>query len=174
VFLDGPLSKEEAVLRLTEAMLPQVKDIIGRKALFDRVAEVEKLNQVLESGFYIPHAKFPELHNFFAVLGVFPEGFTDPATGPDKTYHVQVDAVPDQALLDRLVAGSDCEGEWLAARSATVLRSGGRLVAGDDASAVGLFAPGRLPAQPVPAAGSATDRWLHAVILAVTAPWQAA
>jgi len=81
VFLDGPLSKEEAVLRLTEAMLPQVKDIIGRKALFDRVAEVEKLNQVLESGFYIPHAKFPELHNFFAVLGVFPEGFTDPATG---------------------------------------------------------------------------------------------
>ena len=51
---------------------------------------------------------------------------TDPATGPDKTYHVQVDAVPDQALLDRLVAGSDCDGEWLAARSATVLRSGGR------------------------------------------------
>lgn len=81
VFLDGPLSKEEAVLRLTEAMLPQVKDIIGRKALFDRVAEVEKLNQVLESGFYIPHAKFPELHNFFAVLGIFPEGFLDPATG---------------------------------------------------------------------------------------------
>lgn len=57
--------------------------------------------------------------------------------------------------------------------------NGGRLVAGDDASAVGLFAPGRLPAQPVPAqpvpaAGSATDRWLHAVILAVTAPWLAA
>lgn len=81
VFLDGPLSKEEAVRRLTEAMLPQVKDIIGRQALFDRVAQVEKLNQVLESGFYIPHAKFPELHNFFAVLGVMPEGFTDPATG---------------------------------------------------------------------------------------------
>jgi len=51
---------------------------------------------------------------------------------------------------------------------------GGRLVAGDDASEVGLFAAGRLPAQPVPAAGSATDRWLHAVILAVTAPWLAA
>ena len=81
VFLDGPLSKEEAVLRLTEAMLPQVKDIIGRKALFDRVAEVEKLNPVLESGFYIPHAKFPELDNFHAVLGILPEGFIDPVTG---------------------------------------------------------------------------------------------
>lgn len=51
---------------------------------------------------------------------------TDPATGPDKTYHVQVDAVPDDALLARLVAGIDCEGEWLAARSASLLRSGGR------------------------------------------------
>lgn len=81
VFLEGPLTKEEAVRRLTEAMLPQVEGIIPRKALFDRVAEVEKLNQVLESGFYIPHAKFPELHNFFAVLGVFPEGFTDGPTG---------------------------------------------------------------------------------------------
>ncbi|HEY9143139.1 MAG TPA: pseudouridine synthase [Arenimonas sp.] len=51
---------------------------------------------------------------------------TDPATGPDKTYHVQVDAVPDDALLARLVAGIDCEGEWLAASSASLLRSGGR------------------------------------------------
>ena len=49
--------------------------------------------------------------------------------------------------------------------------SGGRLIAGDDASEVGLFAPGRLPAQLSPAAGSATDRWLHGVILDVTAPW---
>ena len=81
VFLEGPLTKEEAVRRLTEAILPQVQGVISRNALFERVAQVEKLNQVLESGFYIPHAKFPELQNFFAVLGVFPEGFTDAATG---------------------------------------------------------------------------------------------
>ncbi len=81
IFMEGPLSKEEAVRRLTEKMLTQVEGIIGRKALFDRVAEVEKLNQVLESGFYIPHAKFPELDAFHAVLGIFPEGFTDPGTG---------------------------------------------------------------------------------------------
>lgn len=69
------------MLQLTERMLPQVGKLIGRKALFDRVAEVEKLNQVLESGFYIPHAKFPDLDGFHAVLGIVPEGFTDPATG---------------------------------------------------------------------------------------------
>jgi mannitol/fructose-specific phosphotransferase system IIA component (Ntr-type) len=81
VFLEGQLSKEEAVLRLTEKILPQVCGVISRKALFGRVAEVEKLNQVLESGFYIPHAKFPELDGFHAVLGILPEGFTDPSTG---------------------------------------------------------------------------------------------
>lgn len=80
-FLEGRPSKEEAVRQLTEKILPQVVGIITRKALFDRVAEVEKLNPVLETGFYIPHAKFPELDGFHAVLGLLPEGFTDPVTG---------------------------------------------------------------------------------------------
>jgi mannitol/fructose-specific phosphotransferase system IIA component (Ntr-type) len=81
IFLEGKPSKEEAVRQLTEKILPQVSGLISRKALFDRVAEVEKLNPVLESGFYIPHAKFPELDGFYAVLGILPEGFADPATG---------------------------------------------------------------------------------------------
>ncbi len=81
IFLEGKPSKEEAVRQLTEKILPLVSGIISRKALFDRVAEVEKLNPVLESGFYIPHAKFPELEAFHAVLGILPEGFVDPVTG---------------------------------------------------------------------------------------------
>lgn len=51
---------------------------------------------------------------------------TDPATGPEKTYHVQVDAVPDAALLAALEAGVDDAGERLAARRASLLRSGGK------------------------------------------------
>ncbi|MBL8199726.1 MAG: rRNA pseudouridine synthase [Chromatiales bacterium] len=51
---------------------------------------------------------------------------TDPATGPDKTYHVQVDAVPPPALLARLVAGVDVAAGRLAAKSATLLRTGSR------------------------------------------------
>ena len=80
-FLEGKLSREEVVRRLAEKVLPQVSGIISSKALFDRLAEVEKLNQVLESSFYIPHAKFPELDGFHAVLGISPEGFLDAATG---------------------------------------------------------------------------------------------
>lgn len=49
---------------------------------------------------------------------------TDPATGPDKTYHVQVDAVPDEALIARLVEGVEAEGESLSAKAATLLRAG--------------------------------------------------
>lgn len=51
---------------------------------------------------------------------------TDPATGPDKTYHVQVDALPDPALLARLVAGVDLDDGRLAAKSADLLRTGGK------------------------------------------------
>lgn len=51
---------------------------------------------------------------------------TNPATGPGKTYHVQVSTQPDAALLGRLVAGIEADGERLAATSATLLRAGGK------------------------------------------------
>lgn len=51
---------------------------------------------------------------------------TDPATGPAKTYHVQVDAIPDAALLARLCEGVLDGGDHLSARSAGVLRAGTR------------------------------------------------
>jgi 23S rRNA pseudouridine2605 synthase len=49
---------------------------------------------------------------------------TDPATGPDKTYHVQISKQPDAGLLAQLVAGIDHDGERLAAKSARLIRSG--------------------------------------------------
>jgi 23S rRNA pseudouridine2605 synthase len=51
---------------------------------------------------------------------------TDPATGPPKTYHVQVAGCPDAALLARLHAGIDIDGQRLAAASARQLRAGDR------------------------------------------------
>ena len=51
----------------------------------------------------------------------------DPASHVDRTYHVQVDCVPDDALLDALRAGvATPEGDTLAAKAVRVLRSGGR------------------------------------------------
>jgi 23S rRNA pseudouridine2605 synthase len=51
---------------------------------------------------------------------------TDPATGPTKTYHVQVDRIPDAALLAALARGADPEGEHLAVVVVRLLRSGRR------------------------------------------------
>ena len=51
---------------------------------------------------------------------------TEPSTGPLKTYRVQVDAVPDAALLVRMQVGIEDEGERLAAHSVQLLRHGER------------------------------------------------
>lgn len=49
---------------------------------------------------------------------------TDPETGPDKTYHVQVDVIPDEAQLAALCAGIEDDGQLLRARQVRLLRSG--------------------------------------------------
>lgn len=55
---------------------------------------------------------------------VWAAGITDPATHLDKTYHVQIDRLPDAATLARLGEGVLDQGERLAARKASLLRSG--------------------------------------------------
>jgi 23S rRNA pseudouridine2605 synthase len=51
---------------------------------------------------------------------------TEPSTGPSKTYHVQIDRLPDAALLAALERGALSNGEQLKARSARCLRSGAK------------------------------------------------
>jgi 23S rRNA pseudouridine2605 synthase len=51
-------------------------------------------------------------------------GITSPEAGPDKTYHVQIDCVPDQDLLKRLKAGVQTEVGFLAAKRIELLRQG--------------------------------------------------
>lgn len=49
-----------------------------------------------------------------------------PETGPAKTYHVQVDCVPDADVLASLEQGVDVDGDWLSAARASLLRHGAR------------------------------------------------
>jgi 23S rRNA pseudouridine2605 synthase len=51
---------------------------------------------------------------------------TDPASRIEKTYHVQVDGIPDAAMLARMHRGVADAGEHLSARRARVLRSGAK------------------------------------------------
>ena len=49
---------------------------------------------------------------------------TNPATHLDKVYHVQIDALPDAHLLQRLRAGADDAGQHIAAKTVRELRRG--------------------------------------------------
>jgi 23S rRNA pseudouridine2605 synthase len=49
---------------------------------------------------------------------------TDPDSGPPKTYHVQIDRLPEAALLEQIERGAVVDGEPLTVRSARTLRSG--------------------------------------------------
>ena len=51
---------------------------------------------------------------------------TDPHSGPHKTYDVQVDCVPDAALVARIAAGATVDGEHLGVRAVRILRAGQR------------------------------------------------
>jgi 23S rRNA pseudouridine2605 synthase len=49
---------------------------------------------------------------------------TDPRFHVDKTYHVQVDTIPDQRVLDQMIQGVTDKNETLAAKRVSLLRSG--------------------------------------------------
>jgi 23S rRNA pseudouridine2605 synthase len=49
---------------------------------------------------------------------------TAPKSGPEKTYHVQVDCVPSADLISKLERGVSIDGERLTARSVRTLRTG--------------------------------------------------
>ena len=49
---------------------------------------------------------------------------TDPNSGPPKTYHVQIDRLPDAALVSDLARGAVVDGESLAVRSVRCVRDG--------------------------------------------------
>lgn len=51
---------------------------------------------------------------------------TDPECHLDKTYHVQVDSKADDALVEKIRAGTAVEGDFLAAKRVRVLRHGTR------------------------------------------------
>lgn len=51
---------------------------------------------------------------------------TDPASGPGKTYHVQVAGIPDASLFAALQAGAEVDGEWLRVVAVELLRVGQR------------------------------------------------
>jgi 23S rRNA pseudouridine2605 synthase len=51
---------------------------------------------------------------------------TSPATGPDKTYHVQINRLPDASVLTAIGLGVELDGERLRAKAVRCLRAGAK------------------------------------------------
>ena len=51
---------------------------------------------------------------------------TDPTSGPNKTYHVQIAGIPDATALQRMLDGIDDQGERLTVSQVQLLRAGER------------------------------------------------
>jgi 23S rRNA pseudouridine2605 synthase len=51
-------------------------------------------------------------------------GLTDPRQHVDKTYHVQIDAIPAATQVERMLLGVEDQGEQLAAKRVSLLRAG--------------------------------------------------
>lgn len=51
---------------------------------------------------------------------------SDPRSHLDKIYHVQIDHLPDDRLIQGMLRGTDAEGEFLAAKRVRLLRLGSR------------------------------------------------
>ena len=79
-YLEGNHDRPGLVAFLASKLHPRVASVIDEKALVARLNEVEKLNNVLETGLYIPHAKLPDLPDFQAAMAVIPAGLKDPAS----------------------------------------------------------------------------------------------
>ncbi|HTO30303.1 MAG TPA: pseudouridine synthase [Pararhizobium sp.] len=56
----------------------------------------------------------------------FAQALLDPQTHVSKTYHVQIDEIADEGLMEALMRGVRQDDEFLKAKSARVLREGGR------------------------------------------------
>lgn len=56
----------------------------------------------------------------------FAQALLDPETHVSKTYHVQMDTIADQDLMNALMRGVRQDDEFLKAKSARMLREGGR------------------------------------------------
>ncbi|MCG2725780.1 MAG: PTS sugar transporter subunit IIA [Elusimicrobia bacterium] len=79
-FVEEESEKEQIIRFLSAKIHKQVEKEFTAKYLLDRIFEVEKLNNVLETGFYIPHAKLAEIDNFHSALAILKKGFLDPNT----------------------------------------------------------------------------------------------
>jgi len=124
VVVDGcnlrPASRQVVMLNKPRGLVTTARDEQGRPTVY-RCLEGAGLPWLAPVGRL---DKASEGLLLFSNDPVWAARITSPESGPSKTYHVQIDVLPDASLLSGLERGRRVDGELLCATSASLLRSG--------------------------------------------------
>jgi 23S rRNA pseudouridine2605 synthase len=120
--LDSSPGRLTIMLNKPRGLVTTTKDEQGRDTVY-RCFEGAKLPWLAPVGRL---DKASEGLLLFSNDPVWAARITDPVTGPDKRYHVQIDRLPDASLLENLKRGVQVQSEWLRAKSVRCLRAGGK------------------------------------------------
>ncbi len=125
LLVDGQSVQAEArvylMLNKPRGLVTTASDERGRATVFECLASAPNLPRVFPVGRL---DKASEGLLLFTNDTDWAARITDPQSGPDKTYHVQVNCVANEALVHRLEAGVRCGTDFLAAKRVSVLRHG--------------------------------------------------
>ena len=119
---DAPRNGLHLMLNKPRGLVTTLRDEQGRDTVY-------RCFDGAEHGFIAPVGRLDKASEGLLLFTNDPEWagrITSPDSGPDKTYHVQVDRIPDEALLLAMQQGVEHDGEALHAKSATLLRTGGK------------------------------------------------
>lgn len=121
---DRPLGQAERIylmLNKPRGLVTTAKDEQGRDTVYRCFDAAESLPWLAPVGRL---DKASEGLLLFSNDPAWASRITTPSGELDKTYHVQVDRIPDELLIEKLLQGSVREGEHLRAKSVVMLRSG--------------------------------------------------
>ena len=117
---DAPRERLHLVLNKPRGLVTTLRDEHGRDTVY-------RCFDAADLGFIAPVGRLDKASEGLLLFTNDPEWasrITSPESGPDKTYHVQVDCIPDPMVLASMQAGVDCDGETLRAKSVKLLRAG--------------------------------------------------
>lgn len=121
------------MLNKPRGLLTTTRDEQGRETVYACLASAHQADARNAPGLALPRVvavgrldKASEGLLLFTNDTEWADDITAPATHIDKTYHVQIACVPDDALLLRIRAGATHEGERLTVKRVTFLRAGDR------------------------------------------------
>ncbi len=124
----APLRRVYLALNKPRGLVTTARDEQGRDTVY-RCFDGARLDDGEDIGWIAPVGRLDKASEGLLLFSNDPQWaarITDPLAGPDKTYHVQVDAIPDAALLARLIDGVDVDGGRLSAKSVVLLRAGAK------------------------------------------------